>query len=40
MSERLVEEKEESTGTLAKAGLFWAILAIPLLLWRRLRRRR
>lgn len=40
MSDKLVEEKQESTGTIAKAGLFWAILAIPLILWRKLRRRR
>lgn len=39
MSNRLVEEKQENTGTLAKAGLFWALLAVPLLIWRKIRRR-
>lgn len=40
MTDRLVEEKEESTSTIAKAGVFWAIVAIPLILWRKLRKRR
>lgn len=40
MTERLVEEKEESTSTIAKAGVFWAIIAVPILLWRKLRKRR
>lgn len=32
MARKLVTEKEEGAGTVAKAGLFWAILAaIPLL---------
>ncbi|HEY8109132.1 MAG TPA: hypothetical protein VIF43_03930 [Patescibacteria group bacterium] len=37
---RLVTEKEENKGTVAKAGLFWVILALPLLLLRRLRKHR
>ncbi len=40
MTERLVEEKEESTSTIAKAGIFWAIVALPILIWRKLRKRR
>lgn len=40
MAGRLVEEKEESTSTIAKAGVFWAIIAVPILLWRKLRKRR
>jgi len=37
---KLVSEKRETGGTAAKAGLFWFVLAVPLFLWRRLRRRR
>lgn len=40
MSGKLVEEKEESTSTIAKAGIFWAIVALPILFWRKLRKRR
>ena len=40
MNDKLVTEKREDKGTLAKAGLFWAILALPLLIWRWARRRR
>ena len=40
MTDRLVEEKEEDTSTIAKAGVFWAIIALPILLWRKLRKRR
>ncbi len=37
---KLVTEKQESTGTIAKAGVFWVILAVPLFIWRKLRKRR
>jgi hypothetical protein len=39
MAKHLVEEKSESGSTLARAGAFWAILALPLLLWRKLRKK-
>jgi hypothetical protein len=39
-SDKLVEEKQESTQTIAKAGAFWALLAVPIILWRKLRKRR
>lgn len=38
MNDRLVEEKGEGKDTVAKAGAFWALLAVPLLLWRRRRK--
>jgi hypothetical protein len=38
--EKLVEEKQESSSTIAKAGAFWAIIALPIILWRKLRKRR
>lgn len=37
---RFVEEKSESAGTLAKAGVFWAIIALPVVVWRWLRKKR
>lgn len=37
---KLVEEKQETTSTIAKAGIFWAILALPLLILKKLRKRR
>lgn len=40
MTDKLVEEKQEDTKTLAKAGVFWVLLTLPILLWRKLRRRR
>ena len=36
---KLVIEKEEGKKTVAKAGAFWALLAVPLLLWRRAKKR-
>lgn len=38
--EKLVEEKKESSSTIAKASAFWAIIALPIILWRKLRKRR
>ncbi len=39
MAKHLVEEKAESGSTLARAGVFWAIIALPVLLWRKLRKK-
>ena len=34
-----VQEKKETRGTVAKAGAFWAVVALPFLIIRALRKR-
>lgn len=37
---KLVQEKRETGGTAAKAGVFWALIAVPIFLLRKLRTRK
>lgn len=37
---KLVEEKQETRGTIAKFGIFWGLLVLPFVLAKRLQARR